>query len=467
MNKLDFLPPPTVRRADAQAANASASATNGAEPGGPAESEAFGTVLQGVSNRNGTGARREGVAAPQPETEETATPKAATSSGSDGAMADLLQAIAPDTAIADAQSSQGSAAYSLLEGLLPRILGQNSPGKKADGSGSGSGAPGAGTLLPGMGFDPGVVLNSPSSPVVRVSVQHQETHFRPVIDGLTTKVVDQEGDTPANEMLPGEDGLPVSLLKGAAKKSDAATRSGSIANLSQASLGATTPPSASGEERAVIKGNAADPLAAASDIVGQAKDTGQKPDGAPSLPPAMLQRIASAVTAEAQQMRVEASNHAQQVNNAHFLTSAKASESAVRLLNIQLHPADLGLITVKMRLSGDSLEMQIQVSSEETAQLLRNDAEKLSGLLKGSGYRPDMVTIQNGPTASAQPDGSQSQRHQSMSQSQQEAFERGAQQQGGGSQQREQHYHNERKGGRHDVSGESGPDNRSAGGVYL
>jgi flagellar hook-length control protein FliK len=55
---------------------------------------------------------------------------------------------------------------------------------------------------------------------------------------------------------------------------------------------------------------------------------------------------------------------------------------------------ELGLVTIKMRLSGDSLEMELQVEKQETADLLRNDAEKLSSLLRTSGYRPDVINIQ-------------------------------------------------------------------------
>jgi flagellar hook-length control protein FliK len=318
-------------------------------------------------------------------------------------------------------------------------------------------------------MEPGqeVVLRSATSPTVRVSVQHQETHFSPVIDGFTTKVVDAEDGAPADGIAPGEKGLPPGVLKDAVKKSDTAAGSASMPASSQANAAAVVSSPADSEQTAALEGSAMDRQLRKLEIADTMTDTGPKSDAPSSLPPAMLQRIAGAVLSEARQMRSEANIHAHQMDNAHFLTTAKASEGAARLLSIQLHPADLGLITVKMRLSGDSLEMEIQVSSEETAQLLRNDAEKLSGLLKGSGYRPDMITIQNGPAASAQTDASQSQRQQSMSQSQQEAFERGAQQQGSGSQQREQPYENERKGGRHEASGEGNPNNRSAGGVYL
>jgi Flagellar hook-length control protein len=71
----------------------------------------------------------------------------------------------------------------------------------------------------------------------------------------------------------------------------------------------------------------------------------------------------------------------------------KPSENALRVLSIQLHPVELGVVIVKMRLSGDQLEMELHAHNEETADLLRKDAEKLSGLLRTTGYRADIVTV--------------------------------------------------------------------------
>jgi flagellar hook-length control protein FliK len=193
----------------------------------------------------------------------------------------------------------------------------------------------------------------------------------------------------------------------------------------------------------------------------------QKQDAPQSLPQGTLQRLASDLANEAQRLAAEAKTRVPDVEEAVFLTHAKASEGAVRLLNIQLHPADLGRITVKMKLSGDSLEMELQVESEETARLLKSDTEKLSSLLKGSGYRPEVITVQSPDAAAARQDSAGAPRQQSMSQSQQDAFQRGAQQQSGGSQQNDPGYPQERKGGRDDASVEGITSSRSAGGVYL
>jgi flagellar hook-length control protein FliK len=149
------------------------------------------------------------------------------------------------------------------------------------------------------------------------------------------------------------------------------------------------------------------------------------------------------------------------------LTSTRASEGVLRVLNLQLQPAELGLVTIKMRLAGDGLEMELQVASEETAQLLRNDTEKLSSLLRGSGYRPDTISIQVGRTEAAAQDGGFSQRQDTMSQSQQQGFHQGTANQGGRSRQQDDGYTHEGTGVRNDANDEDFSAARSSSGIYL
>ncbi|GJD99308.1 hypothetical protein GMJLKIPL_1224 [Methylobacterium isbiliense] len=73
----------------------------------------------------------------------------------------------------------------------------------------------------------------------------------------------------------------------------------------------------------------------------------------------------------------------------------------LRILTLQLHPADLGAVTVRMRLRDGDLEMNLGASRAETAELLRKDAGVLTDLLRGSGYRPEILTIQAEPRAEA------------------------------------------------------------------
>ena len=119
-----------------------------------------------------------------------------------------------------------------------------------------------------------------------------------------------------------------------------------------------------------------------------------------------------------------------------------------------------------MRLAGDGLEMELQTESEETAELLRNDAEKLSSLLRVSGYRPDSITIHS--TEAAANDRSSFQRPQQGSQSQGQSFEQGAASGQGDS---SRHRQDQQARGGADVRNGSdqaqAPGSSGTGGVYL
>jgi len=86
-----------------------------------------------------------------------------------------------------------------------------------------------------------------------------------------------------------------------------------------------------------------------------------------------------------------------------------AGEGPLRLLTLQLHPADLGTVLVRMRLRDGQLELSLHASREETAHLLREGGEVLGDLLRQGGYQPERVTILNGaPSAGAPPGEGQS-----------------------------------------------------------
>ncbi len=70
----------------------------------------------------------------------------------------------------------------------------------------------------------------------------------------------------------------------------------------------------------------------------------------------------------------------------------------LKILTLQLHPAELGSVLVRMRLQDGRLEMSLRTSREETAERLRKEGDLLSGLLREAGYEPEAVTIQAGST---------------------------------------------------------------------
>ncbi len=66
----------------------------------------------------------------------------------------------------------------------------------------------------------------------------------------------------------------------------------------------------------------------------------------------------------------------------------------LRILTLQLHPADLGTVLVRMRLQDGRLEMNLRTGREETAERLRREGGALSALLQEAGYAPQSLTIE-------------------------------------------------------------------------
>ena len=75
---------------------------------------------------------------------------------------------------------------------------------------------------------------------------------------------------------------------------------------------------------------------------------------------------------------------------------ASTEAGPLKILTLQLHPADLGSVLVRMRLQDGRLEMSLRTSREETAERLRKEGDLLAGLLREAGYEPEAVTIQSG-----------------------------------------------------------------------
>jgi chemotaxis protein MotD len=71
-----------------------------------------------------------------------------------------------------------------------------------------------------------------------------------------------------------------------------------------------------------------------------------------------------------------------------------APTSTLKVLHIELQPADLGTVVVRLSLRNDALEIQLDVARANTAHLLQKDRDTLSGLLRSSGYQVDGLAVQ-------------------------------------------------------------------------
>ncbi len=105
---------------------------------------------------------------------------------------------------------------------------------------------------------------------------------------------------------------------------------------------------------------------------------------APSMPASPLRQIVDAVSAQ-----FPAAAPATPAR-----TGIPLEAGPLRILTLQLHPADLGTVLVRMRLQDGRLEMNLRTGREETAERLRREGGALSALLQEAGYAPQSLTIE-------------------------------------------------------------------------
>ena len=416
----------------------------------------FDTVLEGLSREQG----RESVDPLQDGNLSNLTEQAAESPAIDTtALEALLSATSSDGSSAGvAALPTGSQAYSVLESLLPRILPQSGASGEADPETRN----GASSMLPLLTSDATAdsILNSAIGPKLSVSVQNQETHFRPIVEGFEAALQETK---PAEAIEVSIDALPNDL--GIKKSMEAATRQPSI-NLQQRFGDEPVIPDADatsvvqGDEDMSFDRNSLSRMAGRTEVQKQTIPGFQKADGG-SIPAGTLHQMARAILDDVSEVS-GLQQPSFQGDGVHRVAVARASGGVLRVLSLQLNPVELGLVTIKMRLSGDSLEMELQAEKQETAELLRNDAERLSSLLRTSGYKPDVINIQTAETTNH--DRNSFQRPHSGAQDQ--SFQGNADGQNHSSRQHGQHgrdeaeIRNESKQNRADGSGNSG-------GVYL
>jgi flagellar hook-length control protein FliK len=389
MNRLDLMPQTPSRPIESNQTPRGPSPSD-ARQGGNGSGEGltgFDMLLEGLSREQS----RENVDLLQDGNLMNLTEQGveSTSSGPTELQA-LLSATVPDGSSAGATAPPaGSQVYSALESLLPRILSQTGTSGQADPDMRN----GASSMLPLLTSDATAdsILSSAIGPKLSVSVQNQETHFRPIVEGFEAALQETTSAKPT--------GLSTEALSndlGVKKSTEPATKQPSI-----------NPQHRSGDEPVIHDAESASlrqrdeeinfdrvslgRMADRAEVQKQTAPGLQKADGG-SLPAGTLHQMARAILDDVSE--VSGPQPSFQGDGVHRVAVARASGGVLRVLSLQLNPVELGLVTIKMRLSGDSLEMELQVEKQETAELLRNDAEKLSGLLRTSGYRPDVINIQ-------------------------------------------------------------------------
>jgi chemotaxis protein MotD len=421
MSRLDLLSQTTPRLVDAQSRNASLS-PDAQESNGNIATSDFGSLLEGFSGRS----QKEGVWPSQQETTLLSTESDKANLEPDAADVDPLQALLPEVLPSESSAGapviqSGSPTFSILENLLPRILARTANGGNTDAGQSGASLVSAYLSMPQQDITELSPANSGLGSKLAVSVQNQETHFRPIVEGLSSTSADLGTSISNDEIGPTTESRVAGKPKGAEIKDQ---RPGAGDGLTQALTDMAVEAEATkrNEEQEVVKDGS---LHRASDRTESQKQSpiGASKAEAASLPPSTLQHLAKSIIEDVKGLS-EPQQPSFQHAGSNRVAMARASGGVLRVLDLQLKPAELGLVTIRMRLAGDSIEMEIQAQSEDTAELLRNDAEKLSSLLRVSGYRPDMINIQS--TDAASHDRSSFQRPHQGTQAQSQSFEQGA-----------------------------------------
>lgn len=136
--------------------------------------------------------------------------------------------------------------------------------------------------------------------------------------------------------------------------------------------------------------------AAESAVTSVAKD-GVRVSGAAPLP---TQQVAGRIVA--------AALATQQDGGRVDVSSVPAvSSPVIKVLHLELQPADLGTITIRMSLKQDGLDVRLEASRRETAAMLQRDQEGLAKLLTSAGYHLDGMTVTVSAAHGTQvPDGS-------------------------------------------------------------
>ncbi len=81
---------------------------------------------------------------------------------------------------------------------------------------------------------------------------------------------------------------------------------------------------------------------------------------------------------------------------------SQAPLSATRVLLLQLEPQGLGVVSIRMRLSGDRLDLEVEATRADTMRRIGDDSDLLVEKLRSAGYAMDHVVVKVAEPQAAQ-----------------------------------------------------------------
>ncbi|HKO20770.1 MAG TPA: flagellar hook-length control protein FliK, partial [Acidobacteriaceae bacterium] len=173
------------------------------------------------------------------------------------------------------------------------------------------------------------------------------------------------------------------------------------------------------------------------------------------------QQIADSVVAELKSSSASPSSTAADVTS----SQSASPDQPLKVLTISLDPPALGNVTVRLRLTGDAVSVNLAASRRDTSQMLEQQRDSIRELMHSAGYVAEIAPVQHGTLHGSQTGSGQS--HPSLFGQQQSSNGQGTldgfgQSQGGARQTRQERQHNQETRHEQDVVSHDG-----RGAVYL
>jgi chemotaxis protein MotD len=231
-----------------------------------------------------------------------------------------------------------------------------------------------------------------------VSVLSQETHIAPAVLSLPTQGV---RDRAGRAIIADEGAAPGQATEQAGRAQPSA-RMGFLAAAKP--LGPSPdqppsivkPPSEQGGSRNAEGELGSSASATDRTVAGMANE----PPRAAGPAPLPAHQIAGQIVAAAHVIQRE------EAQATGALAATPLSPPVVKILRLELQPADLGTITIRLSLKEDGLDIRVEASRYDTACMLQRDQDSLAKLLTTAGYRIDGMAVVATPTDGAGvPDG--------------------------------------------------------------
>lgn len=125
--------------------------------------------------------------------------------------------------------------------------------------------------------------------------------------------------------------------------------------------------------------------------MGKVNVTREETHFAPSLRLSPAQQIGTAITSA---LTTPPQPDTARSDAAAAVFRVRPDAPAVKMLEIQLQPMELGTVKVTMKLSGDTVQVVMTASNPDTAELLKQDRQLLDQMMRATGHKADSITIQ-------------------------------------------------------------------------